>query len=395
MTAVVRLKKGHVQPIWAGHPWVYAQAIASASGEPSAGDEVLVLDVQGKALARGLYSPRSAIAVRLFAPPEHHIDEALFRRRLERAVRVREHLGLPSAATTGFRLVHGEGDGLPGLIVDRFGDRLVVQFGSIGLFQRQDAIRSCLAEVCNPVSIVDRTSRNVARAEGFTVPEEAAEGDVPPLRFVELDLSYELPPSLGQKTGYYFDQRPLRQRIGALSEGRRVLDAHAYVGSSALCAARGGATEVLAVDTSARAIDVGRSLAEKNGLAARIQYLRADANDVLDEAADKPYGMVICDPPKFAKARGERQGGMRAMRRLVAKAVRATAVDGLVVVSSCSAAIGVSELTRLCSLAAADVGRRLSVVERHFQGPDHPVPCAFPEGLYLSTLITRVQALSD
>ncbi len=393
MTPGVRLRKGHVQPVWAGHPWVYAQAVADVRGEPAPGDEVVVEDAHGKALGRGLYSPRSAIAVRLFGGPDEPIEAGLFRRRLLQAARVRNELSLPSPATTGFRLVHGEGDALPGLIVDRFGDCLVVQLGSVGLFRRREQLFRILSEIFEPAAIVDRTSANVARAEGFEVavgpnPHGAPEA----LSFRELDLGYELPLSLGQKTGYYFDQRPLRRRIEALARGKRVLDAHAYVGSSAMCAARGGAGSVLAVDTSALAVEVGRRLAADNDLAQQIEHRRADANTVFEESAKAPFDVVLVDPPKFARGRGQQHGGMRAMRRVVAKATSATALDGILVVSSCSAAIGMLELARLCSLAAADTGRRLFVEERLFQGPDHPVPSAFPEGLYLSTLVTRVRA---
>lgn len=395
--ATVTLKAGHVQPVWAGHPWVYAQAVARISGGATAGDEVEVVDERGNVLGRGLYSPKSAIVVRLYARGrDQKIDAAFLSGRIEASVRRREALGLPSEATTAFRLIHAEGDDLPGLIVDRYGDVLVVQFGTIGLKRREALILDTLERLCKPRAILDRSSERAAKTEGFVAARGVVRGDasLEALSFVERGLSYRVPLELGQKTGFYVDQRPLRTRVEDLARGRRVLDTFTYVGAIALGAARGGATEVHAVDQSAMAVEVAAECAELNRMTGKIRFECADAHDALAAAGRHGgYDLVICDPPKLAPTRAAKKRALSSMRRLAAAGARATRPGGLLVLCSCSAAIGVDELTRAAALGGRDVGLRPIVLERHFQGPDHPVPAAFPEGLYLSSLVLEIAAL--
>jgi 23S rRNA (cytosine1962-C5)-methyltransferase len=405
----VTVKAGHVQPVWAGHPWVFAQAVQSADPGAKPGDEVLVIDATGKVLGRGLYSPSSAIAVRLFSiDATVGVDEALIRRRLERAILMRHAAGLPDTRpdrqTTGFRLVHGEGDGLPGLVVDVYSDVLAVQYGTIGLKKREAIILDTLEALLSPKAIIDRTSGQVARAEGFgldTVGVSEAtvvRGDpaTTQLAFHELGLRYELPLTLTQKTGYYFDQRPLRQRIEELVRGSRVLDTCCFVGSFALLAARAGAAKVTAVDKSAPAIEVGRKLAELNGLADRIDFSVEDASSAMRRMGKDGVDVLICDPPKLAMGgagTGSRRGlekALKAYKRLASDACAALAPGGLLAFSSCSASVDLDQLQRVIALGAKAVGRKVIVLERLFQGADHPVPAAFPEGLYLTTLLGRV-----
>lgn len=395
--AVVSLKPGHVQPVWAGHPWVYAQAVQRVAGGATPGDEVEVVDAQGNLLGRGLYSPGSAIAVRMYTRDRAtHIDGALFERRIAQAVLRREALGLPSPDTDAYRVVHAEGDDLPGLIVDRYADVLVVQAATIGIKRREEMILESLAAKLRPRAIIDRTSERAARAEGFEPGRGVVRGDekVSELDFVERGLRFRIPLELGQKTGFYVDQRPLRERVEALAKGRRVLDTFTYVGAIAMAAARGGASEVHAVDASALALEVAAACARDNGLGGRIRHERADAHDVLALAGRQGgYDLVVCDPPKLAPTRAAKKRALTSMRRLAAAGARATRPGGLLVLCSCSAAIGLDELTRAAALGARDVGLRPTVLERWFQGADHPVPAAFPEGLYLSSLILEVQTL--
>jgi 23S rRNA (cytosine1962-C5)-methyltransferase len=395
--AIVTLKPGHVQPVWAGHPWVYAQAVARVAGGANPGDEVEVVDAQGNMLGRGLYSPASAIPVRLYTRDRTtRIDVALFERRIAEAQARREALGLPSPETNAYRVVHAEGDDLPGLVVDRYADVLVVQAATIGIKRREESILAALAAALHPRAIVDRTSERAARMEGFEQRGGVVRGDatVTELCFSERGLRFRIPLELGQKTGFYLDQRPLRDRVEALARGRRVLDTFSYVGAIALAAARGGATEVHAVDASALALEVAASAAEENSLAGRVRFERADAHDVLAAAGRRGgYDLVVCDPPKLAPTRAAKKRALSSMRRLAAAGARATRPGGLLVLSSCSAAIGVEELTRSAALGGRDVGLRPIVLERWFQGADHPVPAAFPEGLYLSSLILEIQTL--
>jgi 23S rRNA (cytosine1962-C5)-methyltransferase len=392
----VVVKAGHVQPIWAGHPWVFAQAVERVEGGAQGGDEVEVKDSRGNLLGRGLYSPASAIPVRIYArDPRQPIDAALIASRLRRAVERRRELGLPSAETNAVRLVHGEGDDLPGLIVDQLGDVLSVQFGTIGLKRREAQILDALAFL-EPRAVVDRTPARTARSEGFNAGSGVIRGDerLEAFELRERGLDFRVPLELGQKTGFYADQRGLRARIEELSRGRRVLDTYCYVGAAALSAARGGAELVEAVDSSALCVEVGAACALSNGLQQRVRFERGDALEALAHAGRKGgHDLVICDPPKLAPTRAARGRAVDNMRRLAGAGARATRPGGLLVICSCSAAVGLAELGRALALGARDVGARAIVRERHFQGPDHPVPAAFPEGLYLTCLIAEVSPL--
>jgi 23S rRNA (cytosine1962-C5)-methyltransferase len=395
--ATVVLKAGHIQPVWAGHPWVYAQAVQRVEGGAVAGDEVAVTDPRGNYMGRGFYSPGSAIPVRILARDrETPIDAALFRSRVRRAVDRRRLLGLPSQETNAVRIVNAEGDDLPGLVVDIFGDVAVVQFGTIGMKRREQAILDAIGEALAPRAIVDRTSVASARVERFIAGEGVVRGDTAfsTLSFVERGLHYELPATLAQKTGFYLDQRPMRERIEQLARGRRVLDAYSYVGAFAMAAARGGATEVVAVDESAIALEVGAECARKNALIDRIRYARGDAREHLNAAGrEGGFDLVLCDPPKFAPTKGARTGALGAYQKLAQAACRATKPGGLLLLSSCSAAVGLDALTRVLALGAREVNVRATVLERFFQGFDHPVVAAFPEGLYLKSVLALVEAL--
>jgi 23S rRNA (cytosine1962-C5)-methyltransferase len=392
----VVIKAGHVQPVWAGHPWVFAQAVERVEGGAAPGDDVEVLDARNHSLGRGLYSPGSAIAVRLYTrSAAKRIDGNLFAERIAHAAERREGFGLPSDDTTVVRLVHAEGDDLPGLIVDRLGDAFAIQLGTIGVKLREGAILEALARL-GPRAIVDRTSERTAKSEGFTAGSGVVWGDqsLDAFEFVERGLRFRIPLELGQKTGFYADQRPLRARIETLARGRRVLDAFSYVGAVALSAARGGALSVEAVDTSALALEVGAECAALNGLSERVRFERLDAHEALAHAGRKGgLDLVVCDPPKLAPGRAARGRALDAMRRLAAEGARATRPGGLFVLCSCSAAIGHAELARALALGARDVGARATVLERHSQGPDHPVPAAFPEGLYLASVISEIQVI--
>lgn len=394
---VIVVKAGHVQPVWAGHPWVFAQAIERVEGGVQPGDEVDVKDSRGNTLGRGLYSPGSAIPVRIYTrDPARRIDAQFLNERIQRAIERRRELGLPSRDTNAVRLVHAEGDDLPGLVVDLLGNVLCVQFGTIGMKRREGQILDALGRLA-PRAIVDRTPRRAAQAEGFEARGGVIRGDetLDAFEFEERGLKFRIPLELGQKTGFYVDQRPLRARIEELSKGRTVLDTFCYVGAIALSAARGGATRVEAVDSSALAVEVGAEVAALNGLSDRVSFERGDAHEILSHAGRKGgYDLVICDPPKLAPQRGTRGRAQENLRRLAGAGARATRPGGLLVLCSCSAAVGLAELGRALALGARDVGARATVLERWFQGPDHPVPAAFPEGLYLSSIIAEISRLT-
>jgi 23S rRNA (cytosine1962-C5)-methyltransferase len=387
----VRLKAGHVQPVWAGHPWIYAQAVDWVEGGVVAGDEVRVLDPRGTLLGRGFYSPGSAIPIRLLVRDEAtRLDVPFFKARLERAVALRQSVGLPSEKTNGYRVVHAEGDGLPGLIVDRFGDVLAVQFLTYGMKAREGLVFEALREVFAPRAILERTPANTARLEGFTPASGVARGeDVDALTFKERDFSFRIGLDVGQKTGFFFDQRPLRDRVEVLARGRRTLDAYTFVGSFAMAAARGGATEVVAVDESAVALETGAECARLNGLADRISFVKGDARKILAQARGS-YGLVIVDPPRMAPKRGARDAALVAYSRLAEAACQAVMPSGWLVVSSCSASVDLGALTRAIATGARRANVEATVIERGFQGSDHPVTASFSEGLYLKWILARI-----
>jgi 23S rRNA (cytosine1962-C5)-methyltransferase len=398
--AVVTLKPGHVRPVWTGHPWVFAQAIARVQGGAIAGDEVDVVDPHGTLLGRGLYAPKSAIPVRIFTREAVPIDGAFIRHRIEKALAHRRDLGLPSHTpgheTDAYRLVHGEGDGLPGLTIDVLGDVVAVQLGTIGWKRREGTVLQTIEALLGPRAIIDRTPAAIAKLEGFEPGEGVVRGDtsVDKLTFRERGLSYKIPLSLGQKTGFYMDQRALRARVEQLSHGHRVLDAYSFVGAFGMAAARGGATDVLSVDASAVALEVGAENARENGLGSRIRFVREDARVAFEQASSKGgFDLVMCDPPKLAPSRAAKDGALGAYRKLASLACRATKPGGVLVFCSCSAAVSLDDLTRALAFGARDARMNAIVFDRHFQGADHPVPAAFPEGLYLKCLLARVTTL--
>lgn len=374
---------------------MYAQAIDRVEGGATKGDEVRVVDPRGNFLGRGFYSPGSAIPVRLLVRDEDTpIDTALFRSRFERAVAARAAFGLgTSQDTTGYRVVHAEGDGVPGLVVDRLGDVLAIQLLTIGMKDREAIILEALGQVFHPKAILDRTPSGAAKMEGFTTDDArgALRGDAPKeLEFTERGLSWSIPQGLGQKTGYYFDQRDLRARVEALASGKRVLDAYSYVGSFGLGAARGGASEVVCVDESALAIEVGAEHARRNGVDGVVKFQRGDARRVMQDA-HASFDLTIVDPPRLAPTRSAREQALVMYSKLAELGCKATKPGGLLVVCSCSAAVDLFALTRALATGAVRANVHAVVVERSFQGIDHPVPAAFTEGLYLKALIARVE----
>jgi 23S rRNA (cytosine1962-C5)-methyltransferase len=390
----VELKRSHAVPVAAGHPWVFAQAVAQLHGRPEAGDEVVVVDPFGKAHGRGYWSPSSAIVVRILtSDPERALDGTFFRERLVAAKATRALLGLPNAETTGYRLVHAEGDGLAGLIVDVYGDVLVVQLLTAGMQRRKSEVVLALVDVMAPRAIYEEASPQVLAREGITSEGGLLYGqDAPALVFRERGLSFSLPREGSQKTGYFFDQREHRSEVERLSAGREVLDACCYVGGFALGAARGGAKSVLALDSSQPALNAGQSLAEQNGLS-QIRFQKADVREELERMAiaGERYDLVVFDPPKLVPTVKHLEKGRRAYRRFNRFAIELVRPGGVLVTCSCSAGMDETEFVRMLAFASKDAGRELSVLRVGKQAPDHPVPPGFGEGSYLKTVFAVVR----
>ncbi len=391
----VRLRSGHVQPVWAGHPWVFAQAIEEVDGAPGPGDVVSVTDARGQLIGRGFWSPKSAIPVRILARGEDEpLDAAFLGRRIEQAARWRrELLGLPSEETTGFRLVHAEGDGLAGLVVDVYGTTAVVQLLTCGMKRREQDVFAHVARVTGARTIVEVASERMQRLEGFEASTGVVRGpDVDRLRFRERGFDVEIGIDVAQKTGFYFDQRDNRETVERYAGGRRVLDAFSYVGAFSLAAARGGARSVLAMDTSAAAIATGATIAAHHGYGDRVEFRKDDVKRAFKELASggERFDMVVLDPPKLAPTVRHLDQGRKAYRRLNAAGLRLVAPEGLLVTCSCSAAVKPGDFLRTLGLAARDAGREVVLLSMGQQGPDHPIPASFPEGHYLKCALLRV-----
>jgi 23S rRNA (cytosine1962-C5)-methyltransferase len=391
----VRIRPGHVRPIWAGHPWVYAQAVAKVEGSPAEGDTVDVLDPHDNWLGAGFYSPNSALVVRLLTrKPGEVIDAAFFRQRLiaARALR-RDWLQLPRAETDGYRLVHAEGDGLPGLIVDIYGRAATVQLLTAGMKRREVELFEAIREVVGVQSIIEMPSREHQDHEGFKVEPRLAYGEsLSDLTFLERGFEYRLPFASAQKTGYYFDQRDNRTRFEALCQGRRVLDVCCYVGSFTLAAARGGAREVLGVDRSEGALALAQAGVARAGFADRVRFERADVKKALPDLVAKRerFDVVVLDPPKLAHAARQLDRARATYRLWNGQALSLCEPGGLLVTCSCSGAMQTPDFLRTLALAAADVGREVSLIALGEQAPDHPTPPAFQEGRYLKAAFLRV-----
>lgn len=392
--ARISLRKGRVQPVWAGHPWIFAQAIDRLDGAPAAGDPVEVVDPKGKHLGRGFWSPDSAVPVRLITRSEDEaLDDAALIRRIDRAAERRAQIGIPGEGTDGFRLIHAEGDDLPGLIVDVYRDVAVVQLLTRGMKQREDVIFGAVARVAEARVVAEARGGRMQKKEGIDVEPRVVRGpDLRRLEFCERGFEYAVELELAQKTGFYFDQRDNRAMVERLARGRRVLDLYSYVGAFSLAAARGGAREVHAFDSNAAVIGAAASIATANGLGDRIAFARQDVKKALGKLRQdgERYDLAIVDPPKLAPTARHLERARGAYRRLNSRVISLLKPGALLASCSCSAAMRPGELLRTLALAARDAGRHARLLSMGQQGMDHPVPAAFPEGRYLKCAFLEV-----
>lgn len=388
-TARVILRQGRARPLWYGHPWVYANAVLKLEGSASPGDVVSLVDHDGRFIGRGLYNPRSQIPVRLLSREEGPIGAPFFRARIAQARALRAAVGLPSAETTAYRLINSEGDDLPGLVIDVFGDCAVVQITTLGMYVRRADIFDALEAELAPRTIFETSAGSYGEVEGFTVQPRVARGESRiKVNCLEDGIRLEIEPLAGQKTGMFLDQRPSRVRVGQLARGRRVLDCYSYAGGFSLQAARGGASEVTAVDSSSRAVARIEAHAAANG--ASIRAIEADAFRFLETATPQGYDLVIIDPPKFARARKDLEAARKGYERLNSLALLACAPGGLLVTCSCSQNVDAEEFERVVAAGAKLARRQVRILERLGPGADHPLPPGFSEGQYLKVFFAHV-----
>lgn len=392
----VTLKPGRSKPLWHGHPWVHADAIADPGAGGDDDDWVAVADVQGKVIGRGWFSPASALRVRLVhLGPDGPAEDAVVAARVGAAVALRRRLFPAGGPTDAYRLVHSEGDGLPGLVVDRYGDVLVAVFGTRPLHRRREALAATLLAATGARALVARAGGKEAEeaipadAVGFA----AGAPVTGPVGVVEDGLTLEVDVRGGQKTGHYADQRENRRLVAEVTAGQRVLDLFAGSCGFGLHALRAGAASVEAVDASGPALAAGERAAARNGLAGLVPVV-GDVGERLDAHARgrTSFPVVVCDPPRFAPTRAALDRALLAYRAVHGKALARTAPGGFAALFSCSGAVDDATFADVVRAALRDVGRRATVLRVLGAGPDHPVALAAPEGRYLKGLLLRVDA---
>jgi 23S rRNA (cytosine1962-C5)-methyltransferase len=389
----VVLKSKRALPFFARHPWVYAGAIERIDGDPNDGDEVELQSIAGNFIARGLFNSQSKIRVRLYSwEPGRGLDRDFFRHRVERAIRLRDALGV-RGPDRGCRLVFSEADGLSGCTVDEYAGWLTIQFGALAMAERQEMLAEILNELVRPRGIYIRTEKGVGTLEGLDLHDGLLTGEDPPpdLSIVENGLSFLVNIAEGQKTGFYHDQRDNRHAVARLASGRTVLDAFCYTGGFGLHAARAGATSVECVDVSEPALALGRRNAERNGLS-QVTFTRADVFRHLESLVrdNRQFGLVILDPPKFARSRGSIPEAMRGYRQLLKQSFRLAEPGGFVAFCCCSGLITPEMLTELIAQVAGEERRDVQILERRGAAPDHPVSASCLETAYLKCFILRV-----
>lgn len=391
----VYLKKGREQSVLRRHPWIFSGAIRRVESSPTNGDVVEVYGADGQWLARGTYSRRSQIAVRILTwDPDEAVDTAFWRRRLERAVAARSALA-DDPATTAYRLVHAESDGLPGLIVDRYADFLVVQFLTTGVERHRGPILDALTDLLSPQGIFERSDVEIREKEGLPLRTGRIRGKEPPHLVEVLENGHRFWVDLrsGQKTGFYLDQRENRARLPVFCEGAEVLDGFAYTGAFAVYAAAGGAGRVTLVEASGIALGTARQNLTLNGEEIdRHEFVEGNLFRVLRRFRNegRTFDVVVLDPPKFAPAVKDVERAARAYKDINLLAFRLLRPGGVLFTTSCSGAVRADLFQKIVFGAALDAGRDAQIIGYLHQAADHPVALTFPEGAYLKGLICRV-----
>jgi 23S rRNA (cytosine1962-C5)-methyltransferase len=380
------LKKGREAALRHGHPWVFSGALAAVEGAPAQGEIVMAADAGGRPLGLGFYGAGD-IAFRLLTDDAAaRIDPGFWRRRLERALALRSRVVPPQ--TNAYRLVNAEGDGMPGLVVDRYGAYLVLAIGTAGMEKWRELLIGQLTELLAPEGIYERSEGRSRRLEGLTDRIGPAAGRIPEgVEICENGLRFEVDPVSGQKTGFFLDQRVNREVIGAVSGGAAVLNCFSYTGAFSVYAARGGAARVVSVEASEAANAVaGRNLA-RNGLApGGHPLLTANVFDYLRETAEA-FDLIILDPPAFAKSRKDVERSARGYKEINLQAARHLKDGGLLATFSCSNPIDEELFARIVLGAVRDAGKTAQVLRILGAGPDHPVNLAHSEGRYLKGLL--------
>ncbi len=389
----LRLKANADRRLRAGHLWVYSNevdVVATPLNAFQPGDQAILEAAGGKPLGVVALSPNNLICARLVSRDVKHVlDKSLLVHRINVALSLRERL----FDKPFYRLVYGDSDLLPGLVVDRFGDHLVVQLASAAMERNKDAVLDALVQVLKPRGVLWKNDSSARDAEGLERYVDTAFGVVPEwVALEENGVKFEAPVMEGQKTGWFYDHRMNRARLAPYVKGKRVLDLFSYIGGWGVQAAAFGATEVFCVDASGFALDGVERNATLNGVAEQVTCVEGDVFEALKElkAAEERFDVVIADPPAFIKRKKDLKNGEAAYRRLNEQAMRLLNKDGILVSASCSMHLPEDDLQNILLSSARHLDRNILLLERGGQGPDHPVHPAIAETRYIKSLTCRL-----
>ena len=391
----VFLKKNKERRLYAGHSWVYSSEIERITGDPDPrdGDAVDIRDHKDRFFGRGFLNTKSQITVRRFTMAKEELDRAFFTRRIEAALAYRRE-DTSTGDTEAFRVVSSEGDQLPGLIVDRYGDYLVLQALTLGIDQRKGQIVEILREIFQPRAIIERSDVPSRKLEGLEETKGVLFGESQRdrSRAVCQDFSIEVNLLEDQKTGFFLDQRDNYAEVAHLCAGKRVLDCFTYHGGFALAAATAGAKSVECVEISDQAIARARANAELNGLTGKIQFICANAFDVLKkyDVEKRQFDVIVLDPPTFTRTKQNVEGALRGYKEINLRALKMLPPGGILATFTCSHHIDAELFKSIVVEAAADAKKSVRLVKVLTQSPDHPILPAIPETEYLRGLLLEV-----
>lgn len=391
----IKLKRGREKALLRKHPWIFSGAIQTVEGEPTSGETVQILDDKGSFLAWGAYSPKSQIRARVWSyDSTESIDADFFRNRIQQALRLRDDVINPSE-TTAYRMVHAESDRLPGLIVDRYQDTLVVQILSAGMEYWRDTIVEILGELPEVKQIYERSDVAVRELEGLPQRTGVMMGSLPKQPFIikENGLRFLVDLEAGQKTGFYLDQRDNRQFCRRIAQGKMVLNCFAFTGGFTAYALAGGATSVLSIDSSEEAIRLAKENVILNqGNLDHTDWIIGDAFKELRTLRDQgqQFDLVILDPPKFAPTAAQAKQAARGYKDINLYGFKLLKPGGTLMTFSCSGGIDANFFQKIVADAALDAEVNAQILYHLSQAPDHPTHLAFPEGTYLKGLVVRV-----
>ncbi len=393
----LRLKKNEEKRIKNGHLWIYSNEVDTQSTPLksfSVGENILIEASNGKPLGLGYVNPNNLLCARLLNRDySHPIDRSFFVHRFNIAKSLRQRC----FKQPFYRAIYGESDGLPGLIVDRFNEHLIVQIATAGMEQQKAAIIEALEKVFKPQSILLRNDANSRKAESLSEEIQQALGNTPEsLQIEENETQFIIHPFTGQKTGWFYDHRISRQQIAQYVNNKRVLDVFSYIGAFGIQMANAGASEAWCIDISGKALDELEQNAQLNKVADKVACVEGDAFSAMKELKqqNEKFDVIIVDPPAFIKKKKDHKAGLNAYRKINEAAMRLLSKDGILLSASCSMHLKTDELQDCLRAGSRHLDKTLQIIEQCHQGPDHPIHPAIPETRYIKGFISRVLSAS-